>query len=322
MDDVIWVLADNRAGNANQAIGLAEASGEKFIIKNLKYNLFSYLPNFLLGQNEFYINKSSSDDLSPPFPKLVISSGRRTAPLALSIKQKSPSTKIIQIMKPHIAEEKFDLIILPQHDTFEGNSGNIYRTVGAMNRITPQSLKSHQQKFREHYPQLSLKVISVMIGGSNKRYKFTRKDAEQMVKIIEQLSINHAAQLFISFSRRTPEAVKEAFYNNFSYPNHIYDPAKGGYNPYFGMLAASDFIITTGDSISMCSDVATAGKPQYIYVPPSFTSPKHNYFVQQLIDMEVARRLLPTTEVLSNFKYKPLAEARKAAKFIKEYILN
>jgi mitochondrial fission protein ELM1 len=143
-----------------------------------------------------------------------------------------------------------------------------------------------------------------------------------MVKIIEQLSINHAAQLFISFSRRTPEAVKEAFYNNFSHPNHIYDPAKGGYNPYFGMLAASDFIITTGDSISMCSDVATAGKPQYIYVPPSFTSPKHNYFVQQLIDMEVARRLLPTTEVLSNFKYKPLAEARKAAKFIKEYILN
>jgi mitochondrial fission protein ELM1 len=322
MDNDIWVLADNRAGNANQAIGLAEALGEKFTIKHLKYNFLGYLPNFFLRDKEFYIDKKTSDSLETPFPKLVISSGRRTAPLALSIKKKSPSTKIVQIMKPSITEGKFDLIILPQHDNFRSGTANIYRTIGAMNRISPQNLKKHLQEFREHYPQLSLKVISVMVGGSNKKYKFSKKDADQMVTIIEQLSINHAAQIFISFSRRTPDIVKESFQKAFTFPHIIYDPANGGYNPYFGMLAVSDFIITTGDSISMCSDVATAGKPQYIYIPPNFPSQKHNYFVHQLVDMEIARRLLPTTEVLNDYEYTPLAEAQKAAKFIKSNILT
>ncbi len=322
MSHNIWVLADNRAGNASQAIGLAEAIGAKFTIKKIVYNLLGHLPNFLIGKNDFYIDQFRSDALEPPYPKLIISSGRRTAPLALSIKRKSPSTKIIQIMRPSIGEEDIDLIILPQHDQNFSSTSNIYRTIGAINRITPQVLQEASVEFKEHFPQSSLRVISVMVGGSNKKYSFTKKDADSFVDIIEQLSINHAAQVFISFSRRTPDAIKENFYNKFPSPHYIYDPVKGGYNPYLGMLTASDFIITTGDSISMCSDVVTSGKPSYIYIPPGFTSSKHNYFVQQLVDLELVRRLLPTTEILQSYKYKPLSEAENAAKYIKEYILK
>lgn len=317
----IWVLIDDRVGNKNQAIGLADALNEPYITKKLNYNFFSIFPNFLLGKNDFYINKSTSDKLDPPFPELVISSGRRTAPIALRIKEKSPKTKIVQIMRPAIEDEKFDLIILPQHDKYYGTT-NVYRTIGAINKITPQILEASLKEFRNNFSQLSLRIISVIIGGSSKRYKFNKKDADSLVSIIEQLVINHGAQVFISFSRRTPESTKESFYKAFSPPHYIYDPDKGGYNPYLGMIAACDFVIVTGDSISMCSDVITSGKPLYIYMSPRFVSTKHNYFVQQLVDLELAKHLLPITDVLHHYKYKPVAEAAKVAKYIRDNIVS
>jgi mitochondrial fission protein ELM1 len=44
-----WVLVDNRIGNANQAIELAEKLGETFEIKHIEYNAFGKLPNALLS---------------------------------------------------------------------------------------------------------------------------------------------------------------------------------------------------------------------------------------------------------------------------------
>jgi uncharacterized protein len=45
----IWVLADDRPGNANQALGVAEALGWPFLVKSLRYGPLARLPNLLQG---------------------------------------------------------------------------------------------------------------------------------------------------------------------------------------------------------------------------------------------------------------------------------
>jgi mitochondrial fission protein ELM1 len=83
----IWVLTDHRAGTATQAISLAELLGIHFENKKLKYNFLAMLPNFLLGQTTAHVNKSLSSPLyDEPLPKMIISSGRRTASVALALR--------------------------------------------------------------------------------------------------------------------------------------------------------------------------------------------------------------------------------------------
>ena len=45
----VWVLSDDRAGHANQALGVAEALGLSFAVKPLAYTPLARLPNRLLG---------------------------------------------------------------------------------------------------------------------------------------------------------------------------------------------------------------------------------------------------------------------------------
>ena len=315
----IWVLTDHRAGTSNQAIGLAEKLGQDFTIKKLYYNIFANLPNQILGAREFYINKDLSDDLAQPYPDVLISAGRRTAPLALSIKKKSPNTKIIQIMRPGFNYEQFDIIVLPQHDKSSGGA-NIYWTIGAMNRIKSSEMLAHAEEFRAHIPQVNLCNIAVMIGGGNKGFEFGASEAEEMSGIIENLANNHGAQIAMSFSRRTSNEAKQIFRKKFTEPHFIYEPEQGGYNPYNGMLATADFVIVTGDSISMASEVATIGKPLYIYCPKSLSSTKHQYFIQQLLDLNIARKLEGELDHLSDYQYQPLNEAQKIANIINSKI--
>ncbi|NJO38212.1 MAG: hypothetical protein HC871_12140 [Rhizobiales bacterium] len=47
----VWMLADDRPGNVNQALGLAEALGEPFAVKTVGYSQLARLPNWLLPAN-------------------------------------------------------------------------------------------------------------------------------------------------------------------------------------------------------------------------------------------------------------------------------
>lgn len=318
----IWILLDNRTGNDNQAIALAEEIGLGYEIKNIKYNFFGKLPNFLFKFNPFHINKTILNSLDfNKLPKIIISSGRRTAPLALYLKKKSNNNlKIVQIMKPNTATSEFDLVIIPQHDNIREISPNIIKIIGALCNIKLK-LEIGGEELYKHYPDIK-NFIAVVIGGDTKKYKFTTSIAELFSEILTKISLNHASPFFISFSRRTPRAVKEIIKKHFPWPHAIYDPDQDGYNPYIGMLSKADYIITTADSISICSEVASTGKPLYIFCPNKFKLKKHRFFIQQLIDLGIARKIEESTNFLETYSYKPLYEVKKVAEIIKKDLLQ
>jgi len=317
----IWVLVDNRVGNANQAIVLAEKIGVSFETKHIEYNHFGKLPNSILSLFPIHIKRSILGKLKKEkIPDIIISSGRRTAPLAVHLKKLSGNkAKIIQIMRPNMDPKEFDLIILPQHDVYNYTLPNIVRIIGALTNVQDK-LPKVKAEFEEKYPDIK-KFIAVIIGGSSKNYKLTMENAKELGQTLNTVADSHSLALFITFSRRTPQNVKEYFHKKFAWPNIIYDPESGESNPYTAILGEAEFIVSTTDSISMCSEAASTGRPVYVYCPENFKLKKHNFFIQQLVDLGIVRRLAPNTNYLESYNYQPLSEITKVSEIIRKDLL-
>lgn len=317
----IWVLTDSRVGNNNQAIALAEALSSSYEIKNIDYNRLSCLPNFLLAIKPVHIQFKTLKSLyNAQAPKLIISSGRKTAAIAVYFKKTfAKKPKIIQIMRPNLAFSAFDLVILPQHDSIYQLSPNIVRIIGALNNIKSKA-KEAIKSFREYYPELK-NFIAVTIGGSSKRYNFDESEAQSLSLLLKQVVEHHPIPLFISFSRRTSSSVKQLIKNQFTWPHVIFDPDSNIPNTYNGMLSAADYIICTADSISMCSEAAALGKPLYIFYTKNFNLKKHRFFVQQLIDLGIAKKFDQTTSSLENYSYAPFNELNRVVNIVNSELL-
>lgn len=317
----IWVLVDNKTGNSNQAIELAQKVSENFEIKNIEYNHFGKLPNAILSLFPIHVKKSILKSLkNDNSPDLIISSGRRTASLAVYLKKISKNnTKTVQIMRPSLDPKEFDLIVLPQHDSFNYTLPNIVRIIGALTNVKEKAYEM-QGEFEANYPNVK-DFIAVIIGGSNKSYKLTLENAKHLSRMLSVVSENHSLPLFITFSRRTPNNVKKYFQEKFSWSSTIYDPESDDPNPYPAMMQNASYIITTTDSISMCSEAASTGKPLYVFSPADFKLKKHHFFIQQLVDLGIANRLEITTTYLNKYNYDPLCEIDKVADIIKEKLI-
>ncbi|MGC0372044.1 MAG: hypothetical protein DGJ47_000749 [Rickettsiaceae bacterium] len=322
----IWVLVDDVIGNSNQALELAKKISDDSEIKKISYNKFAKLPNIFLGLFPMHIKKSTLNDLlaNDP-PEIIICAGRRLAALAVYLKKifaknEQREVKLIQIMKPDLSPKKFDLIILPQHDNFNYVLPNIIRIIGSLHNIKDKIVNTESQ-FKSTYPSMQ-NFIAVIIGGSNKNYNFKIQDARKMVKSLKEVSRKKSLKLLVTFSRRTPELVKQYIKNNVLSPHIIYCPSNEDYNPYPTMLSKAQYIITTPDSVSMCSEAVGTGTPVYIYNLPNFVSTKHNYFIQQLMDLGVAKQFDDNTQTLESYNYTPLNELDRVAKLIKENLLG
>lgn len=312
----ILVLRDNKAGGAHQALSLAEVLQAPFDVQKVEYTYLAKLPNKLLSFYPVHVKPSILRKLkNRQLPEIIISAGRRTASLAVYLKKHSKSpVKIIQIMHPCLDSSEFDHIILPQHDNIRQSSPNVIRIIGALSNMY-NLLPKATENFYTAYPDMK-DFIAVLIGGKSKGFDFNNENARELVESLEALSITHSIPLFISFSRRTPKNIKSLLKKRFTFPNMVYDTNESVPNPYPGIIGAAKYIILTADSISMCSEAASTGKPIYIYCPKNFALRKHKFFVQQLLDLGIAKLLNHNVDYLENYTYEPLIEAERVGAMI------
>ncbi|MGH6945647.1 MAG: ELM1/GtrOC1 family putative glycosyltransferase, partial [Geminicoccaceae bacterium] len=165
-----WVLADDRTGNVNQAIGVALALGWPFTVKDIRYRRRALLPNWLLARSATGLCRATSSPLAPPWPDLVIAAGRRSAPIARWLKARHPEAFLVQLMWPGSAAD-LDLIAVPEHDRVPDLRG-LVRTIGAPHRITPAGLAAAAAGFAEHHAELPRPWIACLVGGRRRSFGF------------------------------------------------------------------------------------------------------------------------------------------------------
>lgn len=312
---LIWVLADDRAGNVNQAIGVAEALAQPFKRVDIGYTSLARLPNVIRRASLLGVDTPSRARLVAPWPDLVIAAGRRTAPIARWIKKHSNGhTKLCQIMRPDGGEGAFDLIAVPAHDRMAARD-NVLEIPGAPHRVTETRLLIEADTWHPHFKGLPKPRVALIVGGSTKGTVFTADMARELTGRAIEATRAVDGSLLVTTSRRTGpenEEIIAEMLGNSGLPYHLHDWNSKDENPYFGYLALADTIIVTGDSVSMCCEAAAAPGGVYIYAPDGIANSRHQLLHQALYDGDYARPLLPNTEIVP-FKHPSLQPARMVA---------
>ncbi|MDP6572742.1 MAG: mitochondrial fission ELM1 family protein [Rhodospirillales bacterium] len=315
---MVWALVDDRPGNASQCLGVAEALGLGFQVKDLTYRAAGALPNAALGASFVGLTAASREGLTPPWPDVVVAAGRRTGPVARQIKRLSGGAALLaQIMfpgRPGIAE--YDLVSVPHHDRVAARP-NVMRITGAPHRVTEQALREAAAEWQGRLGGLPRPRIALMVGGSTRRRRFTEAMARQLGGAANALAATAGGALLVSTSRRSGPAAAAALVAEITVPSHIYRWGDGGDNPYAGYLGTADAVIVTGDSVSMCSEACTTPGPVYIYAPEALTAPKHGRFHQGLFEGGYAR---PLAGRLEEWRHESLNAAHDIAREIRRRI--
>lgn len=279
----LWALLDDRPGHAGQVRGLAEAMGLSTTYIPLSYTRFAHLPNALLGASVRHLHATPRAALRAPWPHIVLACGRRCEPVARWIQKQSPHTRIVYIMTP-ASLAGWDAIVIPAHDAPSSQDARIITTHGPLHRITPALLSDASQAWGPAFAAYPSPRIGVLIGDASPELAFA------MVARAQQLA-GDSGSLLITTSRRTTKGMARALIHRITQPCSLYDwHAAEGENPYLGILAHSDRLIVSGDSLSMCVEAVAAGKPVHIAEPTGLPA-KHRAFHAKLFSDGHALRL-------------------------------
>lgn len=258
-----WVLSPGHAGMENQALGLAERLDVPFSVKRVRPRRpWIWLPVTHWPAPHLALDRTAGDALEPPWPDLLIASGRRAIPYALAIRRASAGrTFTIYLQDPRIAPAHFDLVVPPEHDGLAGD--NVASTLGALHRITPARLTEAADAWHARFADLPRPLAAVLLGGSNKVFRLTPERLRDFGRHLAALAADRGIGLVVTASRRTGEANLAAFREGLdTTPAYVWDGR--GDNPYFAMLALSDHLILTADSVSMASEAVATGKPVHV----------------------------------------------------------
>jgi len=302
------IITEGMVGTENQCVGVANALGASVQIKQIGLNQPWKTLSPWLG---FEKQQSFTAPLSPPWPDLLIVSGRKSIAAARYIKKQNPKTFTVYIQNPKINPAEFDLVAAPFHDNISGE--NVIVTDAAPNKITPAFLTTAHEEFAPLFKNLTKPRLAVLIGGSSRTHKMTDEITQNLTNRLKELSQQYS--LMITASRRTGNQNTQTLKRTLT-GEDIYFYDGSGNNPYLGMLAWADKILVTNDSVSMLSDAGTTGKPVYT-IDLEGSSKRFDRLYNHLSDLNIIRQL-PTDGNLEDWRYEPLNDAQKIANAIKE----
>jgi mitochondrial fission protein ELM1 len=287
------MLADDRPGNVNQALGLAEALAEPFEVKTVGYSQLARLPNWMLPANLAGFTKATRATLTPPWPDLIIGAGRRTARVGRWVKQRAPAVTLVQLMWPG-SSVGFDLIAVPEHDRVSDDPV-LMRTLGSPHRLTSERLRRSAEQIAARLESLPRPYVVCLVGGTSKHVAFTQEDARSLIEGAGRLAKERGGSLLVTTSRRTggacTAALAEALTASDGGPHWLHLWAPEGDNPYIGMLGAADAVVVSADSASMCAEACAPGVPVFLHEPKAGAPEKFALLHQRLREQGCLRSL-------------------------------
>jgi hypothetical protein len=255
---LIWALHDGKIGMANQALGLTEAVGFPYVEKVIRpRGIWRYI-SAQFWPRPLEALSPDGDRLDPPWPDLIVACGNTSVAPALAAKRAS-GNKIfwVQVQDPRYGRREADLVVAPSHDPIVGD--NVFRTLGAVHRVTPERLAEGARRFGPAFAGLPRPLVAVLIGGDNRVYRLSPARLGELAEQLASLR-RQGCGLAITLSRRSAAGIAATLRARLG-GNGVYLWDGSGDNPYFGLLALADAVVVTADSVSMVSEAASTGKP-------------------------------------------------------------
>jgi hypothetical protein len=260
--------------------------------------------------------ENGGDALQEPWPDAVVTSGRRSAPLALAIKEASHGrAKAIHLTDPRQCRLQFNLIVAMDHDNTPG--GNVIHTHFALHRVTRARLAEANAIWAPRFAALPRPHIGVLIGGSTNKYTLTDNAFAALVQQLKNTLESTPGSLLITPSRRTGEANIAALKAAFADEPRAFMHNGMGENPYLGILADADHLMITDDSVNMLSEGYSTGKPITLLPFAGHVNTKPARFAQRLVREGIAR---PLNLPLMSWSYPVVNEMSRVVEAVKRVV--
>jgi mitochondrial fission protein ELM1 len=294
---IVWVLADPRAGTAAQALGIAERLGGGHRVVPLEWGPLARLPlpiptlAGLRDRGAFVL----------PWPRLAISAGRRSAPVARWLAARG--VRIVHCMRAWPATG-IDLMVIGRHD-HPAEAPNILPILGATHGLTPDRLREARAAAPE-LGALPSPRIALLVGG---KVRGEGLDPAVAAGLGARVA-GFAGSVMATTSRRTGEAAADALAASLApVPHRLHRWGRGGANPLLAFMAWADALVVTGDSISMLSESLVTAAPIFI-APLGGEGPRHLAMHESLYAAGQAR---PISAAPAPFARLPLDETGRVA---------
>ncbi len=242
----VWVLQGEHAGDNAQLTDIAEALGWPYEIKR---------PG------------AAEAGLSPPWPDLVLSAGRRTAPLARRIQRRSQGrTRLVVLGRPRAPLAHFDRVVTtPQYGLpLRANVVDLPAPFIGERPLDEAALEAWRQRFAP----LPRPWIAVLVGGDSIPYRLDAQTAAALGREAGAAARARGGSLLVSTSPRTSGSAVDALLAAIDTPLWSYRFGSPGDNPYRALLALADAFIVTGESVSMLTEACMTGRPVAVFPLP------------------------------------------------------
>lgn len=283
----------HKAGDNAQVLALAEALGWPFEVKKMAYRSYELATNLLLGDSLAGLVRKSSSPMTPPWPDLVISAGRRNEPVARWIKKSAgDALRIVHFGRPWAALKHFDLLITtPQYDL--PKRANVLHNTLPLHHAMPEKLVAAAHQWSRQFAHLPRPYIAVLVGGHSGHHTFGADKAMHLVQQASAMARKQGGSLLVTTSARTPGVVADELESANDVPVYFFRwTTNVNENPYFGYLALADAFIVTGDSMSMLTEACATNKPVYIFDITVGTRSRREFRAKALLSW-IATKLAP-----------------------------
>lgn len=251
------IIAEDFAGMRSQGRGLAERAGFSWAFHPVVINKEKLVSRLPVRFWPHALGLFAPFNLAPS-TRLIISVGGKGAVAGAAL-GKHYGLPVVQIQHPRAKLSPFALVVASQHDRLVGPNVLSVRT--AMHDVTPARLDQAVGQWQERIRAGAQQVLGVLIGGSNGRYRLEEAEAVALSDELAAFMRLTNARCVLTPSRRTSRRALAVFQERLAPLGAVVMEGDGGENPYMGVLACSDVLAVTQDSVSMMSEAVATEKP-------------------------------------------------------------
>ncbi|MDP2619272.1 MAG: mitochondrial fission ELM1 family protein [Hyphomicrobiales bacterium] len=260
-----WLLTDGKIGDEVHCLGIAEALGLRYEMRRVAPRLpwVWLMPWGPIDPRERPERPGSP--IAPPYPDLLIASGRRAVPYLRYVKRASQGRTFTVFLKGPRSRAAADVIWVPEHDSLRGD--NVLVTLTSPHRVSRQTLEAARKAPPPEITALPRPRIAVLLGGNSGAFVYNERTNRRLAAALQSICTTRPESSFmVTPSRRTPPATLQTAREVLAgHPAIIWDGT--GENPYIDFLAHADFIVAPADSINMVGEAVATGASVYIFRP-------------------------------------------------------
>ena len=258
------------------------------------------------------LDEESYKDVMGRYADIVLSCGSALFAVNHLVAIENNARNLTVLDPGYMNRNKFDIVIVPRHDMPKAPSkdSNIVVTELAPNMIDPDTISSFEDKtvIQDRVASGNGPRLGVLFGGDNPYFTFGEDLTGSVAGGIQSASKKTGGWFYVTTSRRTDPSDEKILKDKLAG-----DPACIGFvsgredkdeHTVEKILAFSDVVIVSGESISMVSEAVSSGKPVLVFMPKKRNKQytKYERFVEGLHQRGYVKRIDPeniTEEVLS-----------------------